>query len=269
MQPNQQLRYGKRVFCYGLLLLGWTCACQATEPDADSVKPPELPAPKSGKKMPGKGQVWIDSKQGVVLIDGYVSLRKGYLEMFACPAGMKEHESVVAVLCRAQTAHAALLALGAKPGSPVKFHPKYEPPTGTEIAIEICWLDAKDKWKSCRAQEWITNVRTKKPMAAHWVFAGSGFWKDEQTGKQHYMAEGGDFICVSNFSTATLDIPVESSESNEGLLFQANTEKIPPLGTPIRLVLKPKEEKKKPPNRAQAQGLQPLNVEAVATHTWL
>ena len=59
------------------------------------------------------------------------------------------------------------------------------------------------------------------------------------------MAESGDFICVSNFTTAMLDIPVESSQSNEGLLFEADTKKIPPLGTPIRMVLTPKLEEKK------------------------
>ncbi len=233
----------QRLRCYGLLLLfGWAGVCQAAEPSdpgVDSTTPsldsttqtdselplkrPELPAPKSAKKMPDFGdaenrvpnQVWIDVKQGVVLIDGYVSLRQGYLEMFACLAGRKEHESVVAVLCKAQTAHAALLALGAKPGSPVKFHPEYEPPTGTEIVIEVRWLDEKGKWKSCLAQEWVTDVRAKKPMAAPWVFAGSGFWKDELTGQERYMAEGGDFICVSNFSSATLDaaIPTRGSSS--------------------------------------------------------
>jgi hypothetical protein len=72
------------------------------------------------------------------------------------------------------------------------------------------------------------------------VFAGSGFYKDPETGREYYMAEVGDFICVSNFSTAMLDIPVESSEANEGLLFEANPEKVPRLGTPVRLVLKPK-----------------------------
>ena len=70
-------------------------------------------------------------------------------------------------------------------------------------------------------------------------FAGSYFWKDEETGKEYYQAEGGDFICVSNFSTAMLDIPVESSQSDAELMFEAFTERIPPRGTPVRLTLKP------------------------------
>ncbi|GIW99335.1 MAG: hypothetical protein KatS3mg111_2668 [Pirellulaceae bacterium] len=51
------------------------------------------------------------------------------------------------------------------------------------------------------------------------------------------MAEGGDLICVSNFSTATLDVPFESSQVNAGLMFAAFTERIPERGTPVRLVL--------------------------------
>ena len=44
--------------------------------------------------------------------------------------------------------------------------------------------------------------KTGKAMTYPWVFAGSRFWTDEETGKQYYQAEGGDFICVSNFGTA-------------------------------------------------------------------
>ena len=54
------------------------------------------------------------------------------------------------------------------------------------------------------------------------------------------MAESGDFICVSNFATAMLDIPVQSSQANDSLEFVAFTEHIPPLGTPVRMILKPK-----------------------------
>src|SRR5207237_5670886 len=86
------------------------------------------------------------------------------------------------------------------------------------------------------------------------VFAGSGFWVNPDTGKQHYQAEGGDFVCVSNFGTAMLDIPVKSSQSNEELEFQAFTEKIPPLGAPVRLVFKPKLKTQGAGDRGQGTG---------------
>jgi hypothetical protein len=212
--------------------------------DEKVVPPPKLPAPEGAKKLPAPDQVWVDAKQKQVLVDGYVALREGYLEMFACLAGTKEHESVIAVQSKAKTIHAALLAMGAKPGGPVQFRPEFRPPRGTEIDVEVRWLDG-GKWKSARAQQWIRDAATKQPMTQPWVFAGSYFAKDPQTGKEFYMAESGDFICVSNFSTAMLDIPIESSQANEALMFEANPDRIPQLGTPVRLVLTPKLDEKK------------------------
>ncbi|NOY28803.1 MAG: hypothetical protein GXP28_01110, partial [Planctomycetes bacterium] len=194
---------------------------ESSPEESDPAEPPRLPAPEGADPMPEPNHVWIDRKQGTVIVDGYVSLREGMLEMFACPAGTKEHESVVAVYSQAQIVHAALLALGAEVGSPVQFDPEFKPPTGTEIAIEVHWLDEAGNWQSTDAQQWILDIRTQKPMTHPWVFAGSGFWKDEESGEEFYMAESGDFICVSNFSTATLDIPAESSQVNEGLMFEA------------------------------------------------
>jgi hypothetical protein len=167
--------------------------------------------------------------------------------MFACIAGTKEHESIVAVKSKAKTIHAALLAVGAKQGTPVQWTPDFRPPTGTEIEVEVRWLDEQGKWKSARAQDWIRNTDTEKPMTQPWVFAGSGFWKDPESGKEYYMAEAGDLICVSNFTTATLDVPMESTQSNEGLKFEANPDAVPALGTPVRVVLTPKlKDEKKP-----------------------
>ncbi len=247
--------YHKACFlALGLLVLGFFSAAEIvageTEKQAEESKPAgsqdpqlsmtQLPAPEGAKPLPKPDRVWVDAKRGLVMVDGHVSLREGYLEMFACITGTKEHESVVAVDSRAYVVHAALLAIGAEPGRPVQFRPKYTPASGTEIEIEVRWQDEHGRWKSVPAQQWVLHGPTKKVMSQNWVFAGSGFWTDKATGEKHYQAESGDFICVSNFSTAMLDIPVESSQTNEELLFVANSEQIPPLGTPVRLVLKRK-----------------------------
>ena len=46
-------------------------------------------------------------------------------------------------------------------------------------------------------------------------------------------------ICVSNFSTAAIDLNIPSSQINDSLMFLANPEKIPPKGTKVYLILKP------------------------------
>jgi hypothetical protein len=233
----------------------------SAQPAATSSKPPalhKLPEPKGAKRLSSEYDVWVDTKEKTVIIDGQVSLREGMLEMFACTRNTKEHESVVSANTKAYIVHAALLSLGAEPGHPAQWMPEYKPPEGTEIEITVFWLDENGKEQITRAQEWVKDIGTGKAMTHPWVFAGSRFWTDEETGKKYYQAEGGDFICVSNFSTAMLDIPIESSQSNAELAFEAFAERIPPLGAPVRLILKPKLKEQaagsKEQGRQSAQG---------------
>jgi hypothetical protein len=213
--------------------------------DATAPTPPKLPVPQGAKRLSPQYDIWLDPKEKAVLIDGQISLREGMLEMFACIRNTKEHESIVSVNTKAYLAHAALLSLGAEPGTPVQFLPSYKPPSGTEIEVLVRWIDEAGKQRSARAQDWVKDIGTGKAMRHPFVFAGSSFWTDAETGKRYYQAEQGDFICVSNFSTAMLDIPIESSQANTELGFEAFTEQIPPLGAPVRLVLKPKLKKQK------------------------
>lgn len=83
-----------------------------------------------------------------------------------------------------------------------------------------------------------------REMQAEWVFAGSGFYTDEDTGKKFYLAEDGDVICVANFPTAMIDVAVKSSAEAAGLMFEAYTERLPPKGTPVWLELIPVLEEK-------------------------
>ena len=83
-----------------------------------------------------------------------------------------------------------------------------------------------------------------RSMEAKWVFAGSGFSTDDKSGKQLYWAEGGDLICVANFPSATLDVAkASSSQGRENLMFEAYTERIPPLGTKVTVELIPVAKK--------------------------
>ncbi len=205
--------------------------------------PRKLPEPKNAQRLSPNYPVWVDPKEKVVIVDGQIALREGMLEMFACTRNTKEHESIVSANTKAYLVHAGLLSLGAEPGHPVQYRPVYKPPAGNEIEVLVRWIDEKGKEHSARAQDWVKDIRTGKAMAYPFVFAGSGFVVDSETGKRHYLAEGGDFVCVSNFGTAMLDIPVKSSQSNEELEFEAFTERIPPLGAPVRLVFKPKLKK--------------------------
>lgn len=199
-----------------------------------------LPAPEGLVRLIPDKPIWLDVKQKQVIVDGEVCLREGQLEMFACPRQTKEHESILSVAVPAQFIHAALVAVGAKKGTPVQFDPEYKPATGTIIDITLVWQDAQGKRQQTRAQDWVRNVRTKEALKYDWVFVGSGIHRDEATGQTFYYADAGEFICVSNFPTAMLDLPIASSAENNDLLFEAFTERIPPQTTPVRIMLKPR-----------------------------
>jgi len=217
----------------------------------------------------GVHQVWIDTKRKVMVADGVVCLTQGLLELFACPKGTKEHEAVLSLQTDALTIHAGLLAIEAETGSPVKYAPDYKPASGTVVDLVVVWMDGGGKRKQVRAQEWVRNVKTKKPLEFDWVFAGSGFHVDEDTGERFYMANSGDLVCVSNFSTATLDLPIQSSQANSELMFEALTENLPAKGTRVRLIFLPrvapkqagKDESK---DAKKADSKQPPAAKAVA-----
>jgi uncharacterized low-complexity protein len=212
-------------------------ADDAPTADGKGKSGPAMPPPTGFDRVSKVYEVWIHPGRKMVAVDGRVCLNRGPLEMFACPQKTKEHESIVAVSSDAMTVHAALLAVGAKSGNPVSFNPDYKPATGSRIDIQVLWTDkTTGQRQQVPAQQWIRHSRTKKQLEYNWVFGGSSFFLDEETKKQVYQAESGDLVCVSNFPTATLDLPVESSQANADLEFEAFTERIPPVGTLVRLI---------------------------------
>jgi hypothetical protein len=194
------------------------------------------------RRLSDEHEIWIDMQRKRVIVGGEVCLTRGQLEMFACPKGTKEHESIVSLHALAYQIHAGLLAIGLEPGQTVRYQPEYRPASGPRVAIAVQWQDAQGQPQQVAAQQWIRQIKTGQAMEHDWVFAGSGFWKDDNTGKQWYLAEGGEAICVSNFGTALLDLPIASSQDNASLMFEAFTERLPPRGTAVKLILSAKEE---------------------------
>jgi hypothetical protein len=220
--------------------------------ESEKEVPSSVKAKRSSDKVPGDlvpldpaAPIWIDMKRKRVVMLGEVCLREGQLEMFACTRGTKEHESVLSVPVRAFTVHAGLLAVGAEPGNPARWIPEFAPARGTPIEVTLFWTDEQGKRQRGRAQDWIRQVKSGKPMDQSWVFGGSHLHEDEQTGVKTYLADFGEFICISNFPQAMLDVPVESSDKAGELQFEAFTERIPPRGAKVTLVLTPKPDKEK------------------------
>lgn len=215
------------------------------EPQEVYVEKQTIDIPKNWTRVTevGKTEVWIDLKAKHVMVAGRICVQEGGLEMFACPFFTKEHESVVAVNARSFEIHRSLLAIGVNPGKPVQWHPEYRPATGPVIEIDVMWKDEEDKIVTRRAQEMVRNFKTDKPMQEKWVFGGSEQQVDEETGEVFYYGDGGELVCLSNFSTATMDLPVESPDANEDLLYAANPKMVPKPGTKVYVIFKPEIKK--------------------------
>ena len=211
-------------------------------------EPAAPPKPEEKPKQVEVGKNVILEVQGGqrrVLVNGYICLREGQLEQLVTRKNTKEHEAIIAVDADARKIHEALNLAGAIEGKPVRYTPTYQPATGQKIKVSVRYED-KGRLVTVPAQSWVKNTRTGKPLDVDWVFAGSGL-VDNPLDPDHpktYLANDGDVICVSNFDTAMLDLPVESSKNNDELLFEAWTERIPPLETKVVVILEPISEKK-------------------------
>jgi hypothetical protein len=191
------------------------------------------------RRLSPTDEVWVDIPGKQVIVGARVALATGPIEVFACPEKTKEYEAIVATRASARLIHAALLAIGLEPGHPVMFDPDYVAATGPAVAVTLRWRDADGTVREARGQEWVRNARTGAALDVDWVFAGSSFWQDPRDGAEVYEADQGDLICVSNFPTATLDLPIESSQTNEDLLFEAFEGRVPPKGTDVEMILAP------------------------------
>jgi hypothetical protein len=202
-------------------------------PDKKSIVAETAPAGKDGEKKV--------VRVGVV---AEVCLREGPLEQFLCKKGTKEHEAIVRVDMDAELVHLAVLATGAKPGTPTGFidpkteEAKYTAATGSKVKVLVHYK-RDGKLHTHPAQEWIWDTKKKAPMAHQWVFAGSVFIKDpgDPDAKPYYGANSGDIFSISNFPYSTLEFPVQISKDEAQLTYEARTEKIPPLTSKVWLLL--------------------------------
>lgn len=202
-------------------------------------------------------EVWLDNKNKQVIVGGRICFRDGPLEMFACPQRTKEHESIVSTVSNGEIVHVGLLATGAVPGTPVRWDPDFIAASGPVVNVTVVWTEDGIR-KEVRAQEMITNMVTEKPLSHEFVYCGSGEWRDpENPSYREFWADSGDLICVSNFTTALMDLQIESTNAMGGLMFHANPEKIPELGKPVLLFLKPElpeKQKSNPETEASEEG---------------
>ena len=204
------------------------------------------PAADIKKVVVGPGVVLeIDGAKRRVVVDSKVVLRKGVLEGLLTRAKKKEHEFILAADVDARHIHTALEAASARVGKPVVFAPVFQPPSGSRVRVTLRY-EKGGKKVTATPGVWVREAKTQKPHSGEWVFVGSRFGPNPEgeDKPRYYMANHGDLICLCNIETAMLDVPVRSPKAMNLRLFEAVTDKIPPVGTPVEVILEVVLEKK-------------------------
>ena len=209
------------------------------QPSADSPQPSAVPAPlqepktASGKRVAYAPHIWIDWSIPRVEIESVVAQTEGAIELLLCSRGTKEHESILVTDASAQHIFEATGLIGLTPGKPVGLDPatgQTIPPTGDPVVVQIEWDE-----KVIPAHEWMLRADSSTPAdAIDWVFAGS-----RDIGERFGAQADGTIICVVDFDTALI-APGESHTSDDAELWlEANPQRIPPRGTPCRVIVRP------------------------------
>lgn len=181
--------------------------------------------------------VSIDWGQPAVLVDSEVVLRRGPVEFFACGRG-KEHESILRLNASATHIYMALGLIGLNPGHPPVWDDAigdYGRPAGDLLDITCEW-EEDGQSRSADAFEWLREIEfSRRPISRPWVFAGSLRLADGTLAAE----QSGAVFAVVDFPDSLVGQTGRHSSSNPELWLEAATDRIPPLGTPVRLVLRP------------------------------
>jgi hypothetical protein len=221
-----------------LTVLSALVLASAPAQDPDTPPPTDSFKPDPGWRSLGK-DAWFDPRKKVLILRARVALQDGALEHLLCRKMSKEHESILATEAPPRMIHAGLILTGATPGHPVRFEPKFEPPAGTPIAIDVEW-EKDGKTRRVDAREWVKDQATGHALARDWVFAGSELFEDPRTKTMIYAADDGDLVTVANFPASILDLPFRSSANDADRTYLANPERVPVRGTPVTLYLRPR-----------------------------
>jgi hypothetical protein len=182
----------------------------------------------------------VNVEKRFVDVDGVICLTEGPLELIATVPASKEHEAIVSSKARPKNIHLALLMLGLEPGSPGAWEYKQDKviahdPTGARVRITLLY-EKDGKQVERPINELVRDAKTKKTMQTdEFVFAGSRIAKPAQ-GDPFYAADAsGDVVTLVSFPEELMALPTAASNSNENLIWEANTSELPEVGTAVTM----------------------------------
>ena len=260
--PAAQTRVRGRLLSGAVCLLTAFAALAAKAPGDGQT---EQPAPGQPVKPPIRqvgphlyqvGTVTLDAEKRTVRCRGRVNMdRSGPIELLACTAEGKVHESVFVIEAKPLDLQVALLLLDLKDGrNPAVNHQEDDPdrlrPPGAETSIYVEWRAApagegqEPELRRERAERFLYHLQKKAPEDdARWAFLGSRL-----VGVRLGADLEGSVITTFHDPLAILELALPTA--NDDVYYYVNEKLCPPVGTPVELVI----EAPPLPDKAAAAG---------------
>ncbi len=183
-----------------------------------------------------------------VVVAGTILVTRGIVELLACSAGGKEHETVFRIECDLQSLDLALTSAGFKRGNLPRKTDLNEAGQGSRILVFVQWNDADGKLKTYRSEDLIVSRLRNAPMPrVGWTYVAQWAEVDDPTApkgerKHRVLAAGQSRSGVATFrdSSALLDNPLE--EAVDDTQFMSNFMVLPRGGTPVRVIFRAASE---------------------------
>ena len=182
----------------------------------------------------------IDVERGWVRFLGIVPIdatQRPMLEVVVCTPDTREHEALVMTRVRPSSVHAALLALGAEPGTPGgevwdgKTFRLVEP-SGPRVRVRLASADRTSDWTDATA--WFEPTRsTVAPSAEEitWRFTGSTFDENAYAAAAPTAWSWG----LVSFGTEIIGMSpaISAIDAKRGFDFVPRPDLVPVFGTPV------------------------------------
>lgn len=196
------------------------------------------------------GSVRLDKNTNTVTIPAKVNMVDGLVEYYCVTPQGSTHESVLVSEAGPQNVHVAMLLLGAKGAAPkegtqtpgqidAEFLAKLPKLVGDRVHLTVKWKDKDGKEQTTPAERWVMQREVKKNKPAKETTMKDGPWlyNGSFLHEGRFVAEGqGIYVAINTMPSALINNPRPGA--NDDKLWFANTNLLPPVGTPVDFIIK-------------------------------
>jgi hypothetical protein len=221
-------------------------------PAAASAPPPATPRPPPvgelkplGKDRYQIGRIVVDKKAGRFTVPGRVHLLNQPLEfLVTTPGGQKEYETLLEADATGSEFNLACILLG------LERDPRQEPfqqfseapLVGPRVLVSIAWQDGGKRREVSAAEALLDPKSEVRPESVEWVYTGSV--SSQPDGK--FAADITGTLIGFVHSANTIIESVAGLGMGAYGAVSGNTALLPPVGTPIELIVQLPRDKAKP-----------------------